>query len=154
MRCTFPLPPDHTLGRSCSRGVPAESRVALDGGALFRCPSPRPMNSLRMGLQSRTYWDGTPVDHHIATILHTGTAADNNGGNAANTLILLHIFAGARPAVGFSIPRDAYVPMVGTLGFGTSPSKVDNAYGYAMAQQMTNDLKAHPGWSSARRNLD
>jgi anionic cell wall polymer biosynthesis LytR-Cps2A-Psr (LCP) family protein len=87
--------------------------------------------------------------------MHTGTAADNNGGNArANTLILLHIFPGGRQAVGFSIPRDAYVPMVGTLGFGTSPSKVDNAYGYAMAQQITNDLTAHPGWSSAKRNLD
>ncbi len=37
--------------------------------------------------------------------------------------------------MGFSIPRDAYVPMVGTLGFGASTSKIDNAYGYAMAQQ-------------------
>ena len=121
----------------------------LSGG-----PSTGPMNILIMGLESRTYWDGTSVDHHLATILHTGTAADNNGGNAANTLILLHIFAGGRKAVGFSIPRDAYVPMVGTMGFGTSPSKVDNAYGYAMAQQMTNDLTAHPSWSSAQRNLD
>jgi anionic cell wall polymer biosynthesis LytR-Cps2A-Psr (LCP) family protein len=117
-------------------------------------PSTGPMNILIIGLESRTYWDGTSIDHHIATILHTGTAADNNGGNAANTLILLHIFAGGRKAVGFSIPRDAYVPMLGTLGFGTSPSKVDNAYGYAMAQQITNDLKAHPNWSSAQRNLD
>ena len=69
------------------------------------------------------------------------------GGNAANALILLHIFTDGRKAVGFSIPRDAYVPMAGTLGFGTSPSKIDNAYGYAMAQQMSNDLTAHPGWS-------
>ncbi len=121
----------------------------LSGG-----PSTGPMNILIMGLESRTYWDGTSVDHHIATILHTGTAADNNGGNAANTLILLHIFAGGHKAVGFSIPRDAYVPMVGTLGFGTSPSKVDNAYGYAMAQQITDDSTAHPTWSSAQRNLD
>jgi anionic cell wall polymer biosynthesis LytR-Cps2A-Psr (LCP) family protein len=121
----------------------------LSGG-----PSTGPMNILIIGLESRTYWDGTSVDHHIATILHTGTAADNNGGNAANTLILLHIFAGGQHAVGFSIPRDAYVPMVGTLGFGTSPSKVDNAYGYAMAQQITNDSTAHPNWTSAQRNLD
>jgi anionic cell wall polymer biosynthesis LytR-Cps2A-Psr (LCP) family protein len=121
----------------------------LSGG-----PSTGPMNILVMGLESRTYWDGTSIDHHIATILHTGTAAGNNGGNAANTLILLHIFAGGHQAVGFSIPRDAYVPMVGTLGFGTSPSKVDNAYGYAMAQQIADDLEAHPSWSSARRNLD
>jgi anionic cell wall polymer biosynthesis LytR-Cps2A-Psr (LCP) family protein len=121
----------------------------LSGG-----PSTGPMNILIMGLESRTYWDGTSVDHHIATILHTGTAADNNGGNAANTLILLHIFAGGQKAVGFSIPRDAYVPMVGTLGFGTSPSKVDNAYGYAMAQEIANDSTAHPSWTSAQRNLD
>jgi anionic cell wall polymer biosynthesis LytR-Cps2A-Psr (LCP) family protein len=121
----------------------------LSGG-----PSTGPMNILIIGLESRTYWDGTSIDHHIATILHTGTAANNNGGNAANTLILLHIFAGGRKAVGFSIPRDAYVPMVGTLGFATSPSKIDNAYGYAMAQQITNDLTAHPNWSSAQRSLD
>jgi len=121
----------------------------LSGG-----PSTGPMNILIIGLESRTYWDGASVDHHIATITHIGMAADNNGGNAANTLILLHIFAGGQKAVGFSIPRDAYVPMVGTLGFGASPSKVDNAYGYAMAQQMTNDLTAHPSWSYAQRSLD
>ncbi|MBV9857522.1 MAG: LCP family protein [Streptosporangiaceae bacterium] len=121
----------------------------LSGG-----PSTGPMNILIIGLESRTYWDGTSVDHHIATITHIGTAADGNGGNAANTLILLHIFADGRKAVGFSIPRDAYVPMAGTMGFGASPSKIDNAYGYAMAQQITNDLTAHPSWSSAQRNLD
>ena len=71
----------------------------LSGG-----PSTGPMNILIMGLESRICWDGTSVDHHIATILHTGTAADGNGGNAANTLILLHIFAGGHKAVGFSIP--------------------------------------------------
>jgi len=117
-------------------------------------PSTGPMNILIMGLESRTYWDGTSVDHHIATILHTGMAVSNNGGNAANTLILLHVFAGGQQAVGFSIPRDAYVPMVGTLGFGASPSKVDNAYGYAMAQQMANDRTAHPHWTSAHDNID
>ena len=121
----------------------------LSGG-----PSTGPMNILIIGLESRTYWDGTSVDHHIGSILHIGTAANGNGGNAANTLILLHIFAGGRKAVGFSIPRDAYVPMVGTMGFGISPNKVDNAYGFAMAQQMTNDLQSHPDWSFAQRNLD
>jgi len=121
----------------------------LSGG-----PSTGPMNILIMGLESRTYWDGTSVDHHLATILHIGTATNGNGGNAANTLILLHIFAGGRKVVGFSIPRDAYVPMVGTMGFGTSPSKIDNAYGYAMAQEMSDDLTSHPNWASAQRSLD
>ncbi len=32
----------------------------LSGG-----PSTGPMNILIMGLESRTYWDGTSVDHHI-----------------------------------------------------------------------------------------
>src|SRR5215468_7179511 len=59
-------------------------------------PSTGPMNILIMGLESRTYWDGTSVDHHVGTILHIGTAANGNGGNAANTLILLHIFAGGQ----------------------------------------------------------
>lgn len=121
----------------------------LSGG-----PSTGPMNILIMGLESRTYWDGTSVDHHLATVLHIGTAADGNGGNAANTLILLHIFAGGRKAVGFSIPRDAYVPMAGTMGFGASPSKIDNAYGYAMAREMGQDLTSHPNWTSAQRSLD
>jgi anionic cell wall polymer biosynthesis LytR-Cps2A-Psr (LCP) family protein len=112
------------------------------------------MNILIIGLESRTYWDGTSVDHHIGVVTHIGTATDGNGGNAANTLILLHIFAGGRKAVGFSIPRDAYVPMVGTMGFGASPSKIDNAYGYAMAQEMSNDLTSHPSWSFAQRSLD
>jgi anionic cell wall polymer biosynthesis LytR-Cps2A-Psr (LCP) family protein len=44
--------------------------------------------------------------------------------------------------------------MAGTMGFGTSPSKIDNAYGYAMAQEMSNDLTSHPNWSSAQRSLD
>lgn len=121
----------------------------LSGG-----PSTGPMNILIIGLESRTYWNGTSVDHHIATVTHIGTATNGNGGNAANTLILLHIFAGGRKAVGFSIPRDAYVSMVGTMGFGANPSKIDNAYGYAMAQQMSNDLTAHRNWTFAQRNLD
>jgi len=36
MRCTFPLPPDHTLGGSCSRGVPAvaaENRAGMSDRA-------------------------------------------------------------------------------------------------------------------------
>jgi anionic cell wall polymer biosynthesis LytR-Cps2A-Psr (LCP) family protein len=118
-------------------------------------PSTGPMNILLMGLESRTYWDGTSVDHHIATVLHIGTATDNNGGNAANTLILLHVFAGGQKAVGFSIPRDDYVEMVGTLGFGPKMSKIDNAYGYAMYQQeYVIDPKAHPNWTAAQRSFD
>src|SRR5215813_13541847 len=35
-------------------------------------PSTGPMNILIMGLESRTYWDGTPMYHHLQYLLHTG----------------------------------------------------------------------------------
>src|SRR5215472_7929652 len=76
-------------------------------------PSIGPMNILIMGLESRTYWSGKPLPRSLADIMHIGTV----GGNATNTLILIHIFPGGQQAVGYSIPRDSYVKMYGTLGF-------------------------------------
>jgi LCP family protein required for cell wall assembly len=108
------------------------------------------MTILIMGLESRTYWDGTPIDHHLQHILNLGSA----GGEATNTLILLHIFAGGQKAVAFSIPRDDYVQMYGTLGYGPGKSKIDAAYAYAMSQEMTNDRANHPSWTSAQDNFD
>ena len=108
------------------------------------------MNILIMGLESRTYWDGTPIDHHLQHILNLGSA----GGEATNTLILLHVFAGGQKAVAFSIPRDDYVRMYGTMGYGPGKSKIDSAYAYAMAQEMSNDQTSHPGWTSEQDNFD
>jgi anionic cell wall polymer biosynthesis LytR-Cps2A-Psr (LCP) family protein len=109
------------------------------------------MNILIMGLESRTYWDGTDIDHHLEYTLHLG----NTGGEATNTLILLHIFAGGDKAVGFSIPRDDYVQMVGT-GCGSCPkmNKVDAAYNDGMQARMLADRQAHPGWSAKQVTLD
>src|SRR6266567_4072807 len=56
-------------------------------------PSTGPMNILVMGLESRTYWSGKPLPRYLTSILHTG---NNNGGNATNTLILIHIFDGGQ----------------------------------------------------------
>ncbi|HUN32196.1 MAG TPA: LCP family protein, partial [Trebonia sp.] len=122
------------------------SRV-LAGG-----PSTGPMNILIMGLESRTYWNGQPVDAHLDHYLDIGSV----GGEQTNTLILLHIFAGGTKAVGYSIPRDDYVQLYGTLGYaGTPPmNKVDDAYNAGMQQQMINDRAAHPSWSSAQVNVD
>jgi len=108
------------------------------------------MNILIMGLESRTYWNGTPIDHHLQHMLNLGSA----GGEATNTLILLHIFAGGQKAVAFSIPRDDYVQMYGTMGYGPGTSKIDSAYAYAMSQEMSNDQTSHPGWTSAQDNFD
>jgi LCP family protein required for cell wall assembly len=103
--------------------VTGNSAVAMGG------PSTGAMNILVMGLESRTYWSGKPLPRYLTNLMHVG----NNGGNATNTLILIHIFDGGQKAVGYSIPRDDYVQMYGTLGFGPKMSKIDNAYGYAKA---------------------
>ncbi|HEY6792693.1 MAG TPA: LCP family protein [Trebonia sp.] len=113
-------------------------------------PSTGAMNILIMGLESRTYWNGTPIDHHLQHMLNLGSA----GGEATNTLILLHVFDDGQQAVAFSIPRDDYVQMYGTMGYGPAESKIDAAYAYAMSQEMTNDRASHPSWTSAQVNFD
>ena len=122
------------------------SSPVLAGG-----PSVGAMNILIMGLESRTYWNGQPVDAHLDHYLDIGSV----GGEQTNTLILLHIFPGGTKAVGFSIPRDDYVQLDGTLGYAGSPSmnKIDDAYNAAMQQEMSNDQAAHPSWSSAQVNI-
>ncbi|MGD0557387.1 MAG: LCP family protein [Streptosporangiaceae bacterium] len=122
------------------------SRV-LAGG-----PSTGAMNILIMGLESRTYWNGTPLDHHLQYMLNLGSI----GGEETNTLILMHIFAGGHKAVAFSIPRDDYVTMYGTLGYSGTPAqnKIDDAYNAAMQQELINDRSQHPNWTSAEDNLD
>jgi len=117
-------------------GYYAQSKAESTGNSSVGAggPSTGPMNILVMGLESRTYWSGKPLPRSLTSILHTG---NNNGGNATNTLILIHIFDGGQKAVGYSIPRDDYVKMYGTLGFGPKMSKIDNAYGYAKAARQT-----------------
>jgi LCP family protein required for cell wall assembly len=90
-----------------------------------------PMNILLMGLESRTYWSGQPLPRSLEDAMHIGSV----GGDATNTLILIHIFAGGQKAVGFSIPRDDWVNMVGTGGYGGAQGKIDQAYGFAMANR-------------------
>jgi LCP family protein required for cell wall assembly len=94
-------------------------------------PQVGPMNILLMGLESRTYWSGQPLPKTLEDIMHIGDV----GGDATNTLILIHIFAGGKKAVGFSIPRDDWVNMVGTDGYGGAQGKIDQAYGFAMANR-------------------
>src|SRR5512146_1027674 len=116
-------------------GYYAQSKAESTGNSAVAAggPSTGPMNILVMGLESRTYWSGKPLPRYLTNIMHIG----HNGGNATNTLILLHIFDGGQKAVGYSIPRDDYVQMYGTYGFGPSMSKIDNAYGYAKAARQS-----------------
>jgi len=111
--------------------------VSMIGGshAINSGPSIGAQNILLMGLESRTDWNGNILPNNILNALHAGSAAgvaDGVGGNATNTLILLHIPAGGKKAVGFSIPRDDYVTFP-TAYDGETQGKIDQAYGLAMA---------------------
>ncbi len=91
-------------------------------------------NILLMGLESRRDWDGNVLPANILTALHAGRVQgveDGVGGNDTNTLILIHIPAGGKKAVGFSIPRDDWVNFSGTVG-SQQQGKIDQAYGVSM----------------------
>jgi LCP family protein required for cell wall assembly len=103
---------------------------AIDSG-----PSIGAQNILLMGLESRTDWNGNILPNNILNALHAGSAAGvaaGVGGNATNTLILIHIPAGGKKASGFSIPRDDWVTFP-TPYDGQAQGKVDQAYGFALA---------------------
>ncbi len=111
--------------------------VSSIGGshAIVSGPSIGAQNILLMGLESRTDWNGNILPNDILNALHAGSRAgveNGVGGNATNTLILIHIPAGGKRAVGFSIPRDDWVNFAGTLG-SQQQGKIDQAYGVSMA---------------------
>src|ERR1700751_907910 len=110
--------------------------VSAIGGshAIVSGPSVGAQNILLMGLESRRDWNGNILPNSILAKLHAGSAqavANGTGGNDTNTLILIHIFAGGKKAVGFSIPRDDWVNFAGTVGPQQS-GKIDQAYGVSM----------------------
>jgi LCP family protein required for cell wall assembly len=97
------------------------------------------MNILVMGLESRTDYEGHTLSAGLLAAMHAGSVygVENGGvgGQATNTLILLHIFAGGQKAVGFSIPRDDWVTYPQAYD-GQSQGKIDEAYGLAYAQSL------------------
>ena len=105
------------------------------------------MNILVMGLESRTDFQGRTIDHHLQVVLHSGST----GGQATNTLILLHIFAGGQRAVGFSIPRDDWVTYPHTYD-GQTQGKIDQAYGFAYTQSLSETVNS--GKSNDERYLE
>jgi LCP family protein required for cell wall assembly len=110
-------------------------------------PTTGAMNILVMGLESRTDYQGHTLDHHMQVLLHSGST----GGQATNTLILLHIFAGGERAAGVSIPRDDWVTFPQAYD-GQSQGKIDQAYGLAYTQSL--NANANSGKSSAQRYLE
>jgi LCP family protein required for cell wall assembly len=84
-----------------------------------------PQNILLVGIDTRTDAKGNPLPRNVLNALHAGAASD--GGDATDTMIVIHIPADGGRAVGFSIPRDSYVDLAG--GFGQH--KINSAYTYA-----------------------
>ena len=110
------------------------SGVSISNGA-----SVGAMNILVMGLESRTDYEGNTLSAGLLAAMHAGSVygVQNQGvgGQATNTLILLHIFAGGQKAVGFSIPRDDYVTYPEAYD-GQPSGKIDEAYGLAYSQSL------------------
>jgi len=103
--------------------------------AIVSGPSIGAQNILLMGLESRTDWQGNILPDDVLKALHACNRQEIQagcGGNATNTLILIHIPAGGKKAVGFSIPRDDWVTFANTLG-NQQVGKIDQAYGVSMA---------------------
>ena len=120
------------------------SSHAIAGG-----PSIGAQNILLMGLESRRDWNGNILPNNILKALHAGSAqgvANGVGGNDTNTLILLHIPAGGKKAVGFSIPRDDWVNFAGTVG-SQQQGKIDQAYGVSMFYAQQQLQASSPGIS-------
>src|SRR5580704_4957843 len=125
--------------------------VSSIGGshAIVSGPSIGEQNILLMGLESRTDWNGNILPNNILNALHAGSAAGvaaGVGGNATNTLILIHIPAGGKKAVGFSIPRDDWVTFP-TPYDNQAQGKVDQAYGFALSAKESELRQQSPSLS-------
>jgi LCP family protein required for cell wall assembly len=129
--------------------------VSSIGGshAIASGPSIGAQNILLMGLESRTDWNGNILPNDILNALHAGSREgienEGVGGNATNTLILIHIPAGGKKAVGFSIPRDDWVDFADTLGT-QQVGKIDQAYGVSMAAKEGQLRQQDPGMSQSQ----
>jgi LCP family protein required for cell wall assembly len=106
-------------------------------------PSVGAMNVLVMGLESRTNYQGQTLPNSLLTAMHAGTAsavsAGQVGSQDTNTLILIHIFAGGKKAVGFSVPRDDLVTYPQAYD-GQTEGKIDGAYAYAYVQYVNQNI--------------
>ncbi|HTX28461.1 MAG TPA: LCP family protein [Streptosporangiaceae bacterium] len=127
------------------------NQVSSIGGshAIASGPSLGAQNILLIGLESRTDWEGNILPNDVLEALHACNRQeieDGCGGNDTNTLILIHIPAGGKKAVGFSIPRDDWVNFADTLGT-QQVGKIDQAYGVSMAAKESELEAQDPGIS-------
>ncbi|MEU4666866.1 LCP family protein [Amycolatopsis sp. NPDC023774] len=103
-------------------------------------------NILMVGLDTRTDAQGNPLPADVLSQLHAGGADD--GGDTTDTMIVIHIPAGAGQATAISIPRDSYVKIAGDYG----KHKINSAYTYGLVAEK-NKLVAQ-GVSGAQLETD
>jgi LCP family protein required for cell wall assembly len=110
------------------------------GIAIAGSPTIGSMNILLMGLESRTDFEGQTLPADLLAAMHAGSVngVDNEGVGAqdTDTLILIHIFAGGKKAVGISIPRDDLVTFPHPTYLGLTQGKIDQAYDFAYNQSL------------------
>jgi anionic cell wall polymer biosynthesis LytR-Cps2A-Psr (LCP) family protein len=106
-------------------------------------PAVGAMNILVMGLESRTNYEGQTLSRDLLAAMHAGSVKGVNtegvGSQDTNTLILIHIFAGGKKAVGFSISRDDLVTFPQAYD-GQREGKIDGAYAYAYSQYISGNI--------------
>jgi LCP family protein required for cell wall assembly len=114
-----------------------EKGIAISGSP---SPTTSAMNILVMGLESRTNYEGQPLSVEQLVETHSGNEQSVSDGEVGaqdtDTLILVHIFAGGKSAVGFSIPRDDLVTYPSPTYLGITQGKVDQAYDFAYNQSL------------------
>jgi LCP family protein required for cell wall assembly len=114
-----------------------EKGIAISGSS---GPTTSAMNILVMGLESRTNYEGQPLSVEQLVETHSGNersvASGEVGAQDTDTLILVHIFAGGKSAVGFSIPRDDLVTYPSPTYLGITEGKIDQAYDFAYNQSL------------------
>ena len=112
-----------------------EKGIAISGS-----PTIGAMNILVMGLESRTNYEGQTLSAGLLAAMHAGSVEGVNdegvGGQDTDTLILIHIFAGGKKAVGFSIPRDDLVTYPQATYLGITQGKIDQAYDFAYNESL------------------
>jgi anionic cell wall polymer biosynthesis LytR-Cps2A-Psr (LCP) family protein len=98
------------------------------------------MNILVMGLESRTDYEGQTLSANELMETHSGNEESVSDGEVGaqdtDTLILIHVFAGGKKAVGFSIPRDDLVTYPYATYEGITQGKIDQAYDFAYNQSL------------------
>jgi anionic cell wall polymer biosynthesis LytR-Cps2A-Psr (LCP) family protein len=128
-----------------------EKGIAISGS-----PTIGAMNILVMGLESRTNYEGQTLSAGLLAAMHAGSVEGVNdegvGGQDTDTLILIHIFAGGKRAVGFSIPRDDVVNYPHATYDGLTEGKIDAAYAYAYDQSLGQTYGSN--MTQAQRYLD